>query len=85
MARITAVEVDQIYNYTIDSFWLSNIYLIQYPYQSQLNFIAFSYTELSKELKTTKNSYTPIVYELKTFGKPNIKKLSSATIKQLLK
>jgi len=85
MARITAVEVDQIYNYTIDSFWLSNIYLVQYPYQSNLNFISFSYNELAKELKTIKHSYLPVIFEVQTFGKPKIKKLSSITIKQLIK
>ena len=85
MARISAVEVDQIYNYSIDSFWLSNIYLVQYPYQANLNFICFSYNELSKELKTIKHSYVPVVFEVQTFGKPKIKKLSSTLIKQLIK
>jgi len=83
MARIKIVEIDNLYNNTVDSYWLSNIYVTQYPYESQLNFIAFSYNELSKELKKVKSSYVPIVFEITTFGTPKIKKLPAKTIKQL--
>jgi hypothetical protein len=83
MPRIKIVEVDNLYNKTIDAYWLSMIYVIQYPYQSQLNFIAFSYDELGKELKKVISSYTPIVFEITTFGTPKIKKLPAKTIKQL--
>lgn len=82
MSRIKIAEVDNLYNNTIDSYWLANIYVVQYPYESALNFIAFSYNELGKEIKKTKSSYVPVVYEIITFGTPKIKKLPQKTIKQ---
>jgi len=83
MSRIKIVEVDNLYNSTIDSYWLSNLYIVQYPYEANLNFIAFSYNELGKELKKVKSNYMPVVFEITTFGTPKIKKLPLKTIKQL--
>jgi len=82
MARIKIVEIDNLINNTVDSYWLSTIYVTAYN-QSYLNFIAFSYNELAKELKKVKSDYLPIVYEITTFGTPKIKKLPAKTIKQL--
>lgn len=83
MARIKIIEIDNLYTKTIDAYYLSTIYVIQYPYQSQLNFVAFSYDELGKELKKINSSYTPVVFEITTFGTPKVKKLLAKTIKQL--
>jgi hypothetical protein len=84
MARLKPDGVDKFYNTTIDSFWLSNVYLVQYPYQSNLNFIALSYSELGKELKKFNGTYTPVVFDVQTFGKPKIKKLPLKTVKDLI-
>jgi hypothetical protein len=83
MARIKIVEVQNLLNNTIDAKWVGIIYLIQYPYEPQLNYIAFSYMELGKEMKNIPSTTLPVVYEFTTFGTPKIKKIPAKTIKQL--
>ena len=84
MARLKASEMDKFYTGTVEAIWLGRIYVIQYP-QSQLNFIAFSYDELLKELKKVKSGYTPTISVFETFGKPTVKKLPVGTVKKLIK
>jgi hypothetical protein len=82
MSRIKIAEVQNLLDNTISAKWVSYFYVIQYPYEPQLNFIAFSYEEFGKEIKKVQGSTQPIVYEITTFGTPKIKKLSEKIVKQ---
>lgn len=83
MGRIKIVEIQNLLNNTIDAKWVSYFYVIQFPYEPQLNYIAFSYEELGREMKKTPSSTLPVVYEFTTFGTPKIKKIPAKTIKNL--
>lgn len=84
MARIKIVELDKIKESSIDAVYINFVYLVQYPYQRNLDFICFSYNELSKELKKIQNPRTPTIYEIITFGTPKIKKLPLKDYKDLI-
>jgi hypothetical protein len=85
MARIKIVELDKIKESSIDANYINNIYIVRYPFQSNIDFICFSWFELGKELKKIQNPRTPTIHEVLTFGTPKIKKIPLKLYKEYLK